>query len=162
MHLIFAALLLLARKELRQKRHSFTRFQNKLIMYMIIWHVLKYADNNKSFDEFLFTKLFLKRWQFRISLFSIQTMFFRLFLFFLAQFFQYCVNAFLLIVLSFQRHHLYRTRVRSLSSLVTHWLWLMKKPINSKLVDLAALPDAGSEFSLLTKDWKQLAEFLSL
>ena len=38
----------------------------------------------------------------------------------------------------------------------------MKKPINSKLVDLAALPDAGSEFSLLTKGWRQLAEFQSL
>ena len=86
MHLIFAALLLLARKELRQKRHSFTRFRNNLIMNMIIWHVLKYADNNKSFDEFLLTKLFLKRWQFRISLFSIRTMFFRFFFFFLHRF----------------------------------------------------------------------------
>ena len=57
MHLIFAALLLLARKELRQKRHSFTRFWNKLNMLIIICHVLSYADHDKSFEEFL-TKLF--------------------------------------------------------------------------------------------------------
>ena len=59
MHLIFAALLLLARKELRQKRHSFTRFWNEQNMIMIICHVSKYADNDEGFDEFL-TKLFKK------------------------------------------------------------------------------------------------------
>ena len=38
----------------------------------------------------------------------------------------------------------------------------MKKPINSKLVDLVPLPDAGSEFNPLNKCWRQLAEFQSL
>ena len=59
MHLIFAALLLLARKELRQKRHSFTRFWNEQNMIIMICHVSKYADHDKGFDEFL-TKLFKK------------------------------------------------------------------------------------------------------